>query len=526
MFVKKTKQGTEFIFDNKFSKKRVPKNDRRLNSFLKLKFNIIRFLRLNNLAKKLSWYRTLEYHWGRRYRKPNSFEKEKLSECIRLTQKDLYLKQLIIYDLFPKEYLDEYRKKYLKFKNRHESSSIFNGNQIRLDESFSTMESACSIGTWYNLDHFNIRDKSSLSVYFDYFSVEFIGLTDSFYVVKYNLDVNDSANKILDQILKSKIYKDAICISKGAWWKKGSIAGARCFDLGQEAKTYVIEDFILELKSIFWEEINKHLLTFFFTCNNIQPSIEIYSSKTLAKKSDDILTILACDKISLEYNENEMLYFSPFKSDKHFNKRLNNSKIIADAKQFETDGHGMFPFFYTDEIICQRFADYFLLDGLNRQITELVYKSQRKINKCIVNRGKYHLLLNTKLEVDKKLFFYYHLYSELTSISNSEESIDSHFKVYKSNFTNIFSQEHPQYNNGHAFVGYYKAVFYDIKRNYEKMRTIYTHFDDNLKVIESRYNYRIVKWTFIVALLTLLATVVLSGNPSILDQIYDLFIQH
>ena len=114
MKVYETKQGKEFVFNNKFSKNRISRNDRRLNAFLKLRYRLIIFFHLQKFAKKKSWYHTLEYHWGKRYRKPNANEKKRANQNVRLTKKDLFLKELIVYDLMPKEYLDEYKSKYFK----------------------------------------------------------------------------------------------------------------------------------------------------------------------------------------------------------------------------------------------------------------------------------------------------------------------------------------------------------------------------------------------------------------------------
>ena len=42
-------------------------------------------------------------------------------------------------------------------------------------------------------------------------------------------------------------------------------------------------------------------------------------------------------------------------------------------------------------------------------------------------------------------------------------------------------------------------------------------------MIESLYNYKIVKWTLIIATLTLLATIFLANNSEILNQIIEFF---
>ena len=126
MKTKETSQGTEFLFDNKFSRNRISKNDRKLDTFLRFKYRLIKFFHLEKLGNKKSWYRCLEYHWESRNRKPTSFEKKRLSESIRLTSKDLTLKELVIYDLIPKEYLEDFKEKYLSFKSAYSTTGTLN----------------------------------------------------------------------------------------------------------------------------------------------------------------------------------------------------------------------------------------------------------------------------------------------------------------------------------------------------------------------------------------------------------------
>ncbi|MBR1432952.1 hypothetical protein, partial [Ruminococcus sp.] len=513
------KQGNEFIFKNKFTPKKISKNDRNLTLYLKLKYKIIKTFHLFKREKNSSWFLTLDDLWSRRNRVPNDYEKSRLSKCIRLTQKDLQLKKLIIYDLFPKEYLSEYKRKYLKFKDRYETSYIHNRDKLRVLSSFSQMESSCSAGTIFYLDFFNIKENTPLGAAFDRLAVEFIGLTDSFYTIRYILEINESANKLLDRILKSKIYKEAICISKDKWWRKDSFAGCHPYNIGESAKADTIEDFVLELKAIFWKELSTHLFTHFFSWDNIPPSVEIYSSKTLDEKSTDILTILSCKNPCLEYNKTSKIFFSPFSSNWSFNKPLNNSIIVADSSQFEDDEHGLYPFLEIDDVLRHYCTDYFILNSVNRIATELIYKAQRRIDKSIYKKGKYRTLLNIKLEVDKQLYFYRRLYKELCSSPNLDDKVNYNISQYNNVFLNQFNDNNPKYKTGFAFPAVVKSLYYDINNNYKLMESIYSHFEDNLKIIESRYNYRIVKWTLIVALLTLLATIALSGNPSIYNFI-------
>jgi len=524
MKIVKTMQGKEFLFDNKFSKNRIGPNDRKLDSFLRFKYKFVKFFHLKKLISKKAWYRCLEHHWESRNRKPNSFEKKRLSENIRLTSKDLTLKELVIYDLIPKEYLEDFKEKYLIFKTTFSNTSMFNRPQKDINDAFIKMASTRVSGSWYNLDHFGIKDSTALGGRFEYFRMEAIGLTESFFIIRYVLHVNENANKELEKILKANVYKEVVCISNDKWWKKKSFAGCQCFDLGGDAKCYVLEDYILELKALFWGLISKYIHSFFFTWENIPPSIEIYASETLEKKQEKILELLSSRHHgNSEYCEKHKTYFIPSVLS-YEQKPLNNSKIIADAKQFESD-HGLYNFLDIEETICKKIADYFLLEGLIKQASQLIYESQRKVNRNAYRKGRFNSLLDIKLDVEKQLYFYRRLFRELNSKKPSEDQIAYKFEKYSQFFTNPLGEKHPELASYYSFEHLYKGVFYNIEDKYGLMESVYSHFDENAKIIESRYNYRIVKWTFIVGVVSLLATILLAGDPCVLDQLCDFIIE-
>ena len=524
MKIVETMQGKEFLFNNKFSRNRISKNDRKLDTFLRFKYRLIKFFHLEKLGNKKSWYRCLEYHWESRNRKPTSFEKKRLSESIRLTSKDLALKELVIYDLIPKEYLEDFKEKYLSFKSAYSTTSMFNRPQKDINDAFVKMASTRVSGSWYNLDHFEIKDSTSLGSRFEYFHMEAIGLTESFFIIRYVLHTNENTNKELEKILKAKVYKEVVSIANDKWWKKKSFAGCQCFDLGDDAKCYVIEDYILELKALFWESISKYTHSFFFTWENIPPSIEIYASETLEKKQEKILALLSSRHHGNgEYCEKHKTYFIPsvLSYDK---KPLNNSKIIADVKQFEDD-NGFYDFLYIEEAICKKIADYFLLEGLINQASQLIYESQRRVNRNAYRKGQFNSLLDIKLDVEKQLYFYRRLFRELDSKKPSEDQIAYKFEKYNKFFINPLREKHPDLASYYSFEHLYKGILYNIEDKYGLMESVYSHFDENAKIIESRYNYRIVKWTFIVGVVSLLATILLAGDPCLLDQICDFIIE-
>ena len=523
-FMKKkvTERGTEFIFNNKFSYNRVPKNDRQLNNFLKLKFSLISFFHIQKWFAKKPWFRLMERHWKKIEEKPEEVAHPRIRKPIMLTENDLLLEELVVYDLLPKEYLSDYHKKYLKFKAAFAKDSMFNRQEKDVNESFINMENSRVVGSWYNLDAFAVKPETSLSDAFVSIGVQSIGLTESYYILKYTLRVTEKTQKALSEILSSNVYKEPQCICNGRWWQKKNLAGCYTYDMCDDAKVYALEDYILELKSIFWNELNKRLFSLFFDWKNIPPSIEIYSSKTLKDNEENIFAILSSrSKTDIEVNADKTVYFLP-DQDSRNKVRLNNSKIVASADQFSgRDKDGLYSFLDVEEHICEHLAEYFVLDALVDVISKTIYSSQLLINKNVRSKTKFNSLLKTKLTVDKQLYFYKRLYKELIPYVKYKTTKNHNIVAYKKLFKNKFQTENPDSRFSYTFVEKYNGIFYVIKEKHTLIQSIYEHFEENSKLVESRYNYRIVKWTLIVGFLTLLATVLLANNSEIIKGLWD-----
>jgi len=511
MKIKSTNLGDKYTFKNKFSKNRISKNDLYMNKFLKLKYKVLITLHLRGLAKKSPWFRTMDYHWSKTNKELNEVNKKLLKETIKLSSKDLKLEEIYIYDVLPREYLNEFKIKYLKFKNCFMKKTIFNRRNKEIVDAFEKMSVSRSIDCWYNIDHFAIKDKTSLSQYFEYFGIEAIGFSESYYIIKYSLGVNSEANMHLEKILANNIYKDAVCISCGAWWKKKSFAGCRPYDLSNDAKLSTLEDFLLELKGVFFREIKKKLFSKFYDWKNIPPSVEIYSSQNLSNKSQDLLKFLALYCLrDVEYSEKYNTYFIPTVSHLHPNE-LNNSRIIADATQFKRDKSGFYDFEHMEELIGRRLAEYFVLSSLESKVTNSIYGTQLKLNKNINSKSKLNKLIKLKLDTERDLYFYKRLYNEICKLDKKFTSDNYILNEYRRFFKNVFQKKDPE-SIWITFPEHYSAIFFNVRDKLNLIESIYNHFDQNAKTIESKYNFSIIKWTFIVGMLTLITTILFAEN--------------
>ena len=426
---------------------------------------------------------------------------------------------MVIYDLIPKEYISEYKKKYLIYRDSIVKPHIGKRQVRDIDSQFDKMQLARSVGGHYNVEFAPLKENSTLGKYFSYFHLETIGISKSFFAIKYTLTLKTEVNEFLSLILGSIVCKEATCVSNDKWWKKNSFAGLSCCDFGNDAKKQAISDYVLELKAIFFKEIKTNLISKFYNWELIPPSIEVYSSKTLLNNRENILDVLyPYGKVKNSNKDNDLI-FIPAQQARWAKKKENSSIIIASSKYFEHDEHNFYKFEYVDEYICNDFADYFILDSLNNTITNKIYASQQKMEKTIYSKQKLKKFLSGKMNTDKELYFYKRLYKEFDSID--KEKLDYRFREYLKHFNDLKPSE-KGFIPFDDFKHLNEILFWSIKDKSALIDEMYKHFEENIKLIESKYNYAIVKWTLIVGGLTLITTILLSNNSEILNSILDL----
>lgn len=517
MLIKDKDVGKQFITNNLFSKNLISKNDRKLNRCLRFKYNCINGLRLTKFFKKKSWFDLLDNDWAKQ---TPEYKKKYINNQVALTTEDLKLESLVIYDLIPKEYISEYKKKYLIFRDFIVKPHIGKRQAREISSQFDKMQLARSVGGHYNVEFTPLKEGSILEKYFSYLHLEIIGISKSFFAIKYTLTIKPEVNKFLGLILESVVCKEANCVSNDKWWKKNSFAGLNCYDFGNDAKKQAISDYVLELKAIFFKEIKTNLISKFYNWELIPPSIEVYSSKTLLDNRENILDVLYPYGKVTNANKDNDLVFIPAQQARWAKKKENSSIIIASSKYFEQDERNFYKFEYVDEYICNDFADYFILDSLSNTITNKIYVSQQKIEKTICSKQKLKKFLSVKMNTDKELYFYKRLYKEFDFID--KEKLDYRFREYLKHFNDLKPSE-KGFVSFDDFKHLNEILFWSIKDKNTLIDEMYKYFEENIKLIESKYNYAIVKWTLIVGGLTLISTIFLANNSELLNSVLEFF---
>ena len=251
------------------------------------------------------------------------------------------------------------------------------------------------------------------------------------------------------------------------------------------------------------------------------PSIEIYSSNDLKSKYKKIRELIGNININGdECNKEQTLFFMTPTRDRHLDN-LNASKIIVDSTLIKSNKRGFNDFMLYEDLICKDYGDFFLLETLSYYVDEKIYLSHLKINKAIQKKFKLSNIIGLKFKIEKDLYIYRRLYEEL----NNKEIIDRLLKWKNDDYDKYMINSYQLQEECIRFIGFKdvcKSIYYIIREKNTLIKKIYAELDNNVSLLESRYNYRTIKWTLLIAVITLFATIMCAKDFYLLIKLWNL----
>ena len=484
----------EFVFLNKYILNCPTLEGQKYYSKFLNKYNYIKKKKISILFKKRSWFSTLEFFNSDDF-KNMIIKAQNKEEKIILKSKDLALDSIVFFDLLPKEYINVFLFKIEKLKDVFRKKDNKQKDYFDREDYLSNFKEKDVVNSWMIIDDFEIEDTNELKKYFSNIKIELIGLSESFLIIKYTVQVTKEVNETLEKIISSYIFESPEIYKTK---KRNKIRfGIRIYgDLHENAKRKAITNYIIHLKSIFFEKTNQIMKSIFFDWKVIIPSVQIYKID-----SDKIKYILKVYSSSDKGVDFDMSKESCFLFEDNLNEKYasNSFSLFINKNQ-----KNKIDFMFRDvcDLITNKFADYFLLNGLSRKINSLIYSSQLKINKNINIQSKFGSVLSLKLDIDKKLNFYRRLYNELSrfyKLDKTNTKMESYMKY--------FDITYDEKIHSYCFLTMYTKMEKDIIDKCEFMGNIFNYFNENSKLIETRYNYGTIIITIIISLLTLICTV-------------------
>lgn len=474
----------EYKFNNPYVNNRESKCYLKCTRFFTRVYKTINKLKLDKLFEKNKKYKFLKECTFSGYDLENKKYKIDIDS-------ELKLERLFIYDLLPKEYLELYEKNLIKLR-KNSAPSIFKMAEFRFKKQFDKIKKSVFSKGSFLADNIKFSKNQKSFKFFDYMTIRLISISDSFFVVKYELVPNKNTHSIIENILKEDIYISPIIYTNKHWWRMKDIGGSSQCD--NSAKKLTLENFILEMKYVFMKEINSILYSFIFQNQLVPPGIEVFSTNNFNEPQKDLLFLKMRD-IDTHFYEKEKIYFMPMQNSIYNPNYLMDSIILVDEKDKLSNGEHK----WYDEVfynLSETYVLYYITNSLNIDISLRINEAQKKINTSIENGKSTPALMRLNRKIDKSLFYYKRLLNEINyddkEIISELENFEKKYKKLKTETGIIL---------GYNFNIVSSRNIYELKSYKNLLNKIYQFFVENLN---SLYNHTTMK----IALITLLLTAV------------------
>lgn len=467
----------EYKFDNLYVKNKVSKKDRKCTALFTAVYKILKKLNLLKLFPKNHTLKFLNDVTFSNY----DLKSKKYKKDIKFK---LNFEKLYVYDILPKEKLTEFENRLKKFRNVCDKY-MFKTAGFQLGETFDHLRQSTTNNCITLCDRLKLSKKISSMQYFEYLSIQLVGVSNSFFVVKYELTPNKNSKNIIHNILKENIYKSPTIHTNDKWWRLKDIGGSSYCD--NRAKKYTLEDFMLEMKYVFMKDIHKHLGSFIYD-NKLTPAgIEVFSTN----KIDDPEELLNFFEIRREVyiNKKKNIIFNlATTSTWNQNHLLDSIILVKDNDKAQNGEYNWFSeIFYN---LTNEFIKYHMFLSIQFDVCNKINKSNSKINKNIAKGKNVFKLMKLNRKIDKDLFFYRRLMREISVDPNRlRETINDFLKRYDS-----FDLEPDELDYKYLWFAY-SSCFYKFESNSEMLEDIYSFFGENINNMSAYSTMKIIRVT-------------------------------
>ena len=496
------KRKKQFVLMNKFISFADKLENKKVPIFLKNPFK-----KYKNKLIKSNKYETLQ-----RCFTDNSIN----IEYENYEKKEVIPESIIIYDLLPKEYVGEFSKKYIKFKDNASDTNIFilgkkSIKQIR--DSFNKIGTRFSVSSYKNVDFFVFDKKHYLSKIFKNISVFTTDISPSFSSISYKLELSEEMIYMFDKLSTSKVYREGHFIDNGNKDKKNysfSMGGTNLF-----TKAQTIEDYFCEIKFEFLKFLKKELMSKLDDLNVVLPSVTIYKTENLSTliKNRNKLHSIGIKTLDLHYNS---AYETNIEIPKHSfdsNEKYNIINVLVDSKSYDKNEYSS----KVNEVynsLVYGFCDYYILGSLLPEYDKRISKTNEKINLMLQRKSKNY---GSLIKLRKKTLNDFNLFDRLLDELFKKETNTHEFNLHgERDYVPIESV-----GSVDTYSKKKEILKWRLDVSSDGISQINDFFEYQLKTVESYSNFKIVKISLWVAFLSLLVAILalILSNQSIMDWI-------
>lgn len=490
------KRKKQFVLMNKFISFADKLENKKVPIFLKNPFK-----KYKNKLIKSNKYETLQ-----RCFTDNSID----IEYENYKNKEIIPESIIIYDLLPKEYVGEFSKKYIKFKDNASDTniSILGKKSIKqIRDSFNKIGTRFSVSSYNNVDFFVFDKKHYLSKIFKNISVFTADISPSFLSISYKLELSEEMIYMFDKLSTSKVFREGHFIDNGNKGKKNY-----CFSMGGTdlfTKAQTIEDYFCEIKFEFLKFLKKELMSKLDDLNVVLPSVTIYKTENLSTliKNRKKLHSIGIKTLDLHYNSAYETYIEIPNHSFDSNEKYNIINVLVDSKSY-----GKVNEVYNS--LVYGFCDYYILGSLLPEYDKRISKTNEKINLMLQRKSKDY---GSLIEIRKKTLNDFNLFDRLLDELFKKETNTHEFNLHG-------VQDYVPIESVGSVYTYSKKkeiLKWRLDVSSDGISQINDFFEYQLKTVESYSNFKIVKNSLWVAFFSLLVAILalIQSNQCIMDWI-------
>lgn len=499
----KTNKDDDKIYVSKFNNSLIQIADGKRNiRTSKRRYFIYKILKKANLSNKLyrryPWLETIDYDVNSKLRD------EILNEKIDYNR-------IIVYDLVPKEYLENLKEDIFRFK-KEEIRTIFSNNAVNIDKQFAKMLDRNTKNSYFNIANIRINEKSKLKKYIDQVIIQVTGFTDSFCIVVFDLRIGSQGKDLLLKILRSKVYRPLLFkVNKNN--PKRSLADASNYRY--IAKEKAIRDFELEVLFIFFKQFTHSGFYYFNRMKKINPYLSVYAVDDLenlgkVKNLFGIQNIPKSKTNSIEsFIKNEIFTFN--RTDE-----LNKTTVFLNKSDLEyTSGRSQMHY-YLEQLIMLN-SHYAVINQMSKVANNKIYSAQRSIDSLTFNKRFSPVKM---LKRKNKIYNDTIIHSRIT-----KELMDFNYDVFIEQVSTFYGDSVNTKETEFLLRKQYMILKNENESRLKTINQLFDYFDDKLSVVVNNSSIKWAFWSLVIAFLSLVTTVIIfaltTEGSNIIEEIID-----
>ena len=356
-----------------------------------------------------------------------------------------------------------------------------------------------------------LKKRSTLAKYISSTILSFEEMVQGFYIITYKIILSDETSEEANKILSGNFKDECVCShtsKQRRWYRKyGSFGGNRI----------ELENFILELKYQFFEVIGKWVPTFFLDNGIIPPHLIVVDSKGTPK--DELLKLFSFD---VQKNKHRQVHHGDYDyKDGIFcnlgfapsNKSCKHDRAII----FDSSVNPSYQYYAWElEDYHVQLGKIIVGEVVTEEIDKLIVKEQTRINKILERRlPTTQSMLKTRLKAYQNIYLFQRLEKALLESLKSDNGMYELLKSFQNDFRNLRSDA-LQDDNGILYHG--RNLVYKMERQLINIDNLFEVFDVKLKLFESSSNIRLIRWTFILTIVSIIVSLLaLLDSAGIVD---------